>query len=228
MAESLLPTLRGVPFLAVLPETDLAGLAERMRPRRYRAGAAIFHREDPGSTLHIIHRGRVKLVLASPEGREVTVQLLGPGDFFGELALLDGGPRSASAVALEPVTTLTLDHAPFIATLGRHPEVAGRLLAVLGDRLRRTDELIADILFLDLPARLAKHLLALADDHGSAGTDGIRIALRLSQSELAAIVGATRESVNRCLNAYADRGLVAVDRDGITILDPDALRRRIY
>ena len=228
MAESASATLRDVPFLAVLPAADLGELAGRMHPRRYRAGAAIFHREDPGSTLHIIRSGRVKLVLASPEGREVTVQILGPGDFFGELALLDGGPRSASAVALEPVTTLTLDRAPFIATLERHPEVAGKLLAILGDRLRRTDELISDILFLDLPARLAKQLLALADEHGSAGAAGIRIDLRLSQSELAAIVGATRESVNRCLNAYADRGLVALDRDAITILDPEALRRRIY
>lgn len=221
-------TLRAVPFLAVLPETELTQLAGQARPRRYRAGATIFHREDPGSMLHVIHSGRVKLTLTSPEGREITVQILGPGNFFGELALLDGGPRSASVVALEPVETLTLDRAPFITTLERHPEVAGALLAVLGDRLRQTDELIQDILFLDLPARLAKQLLLLADRHGSATAQGIRIAMRLSQSDLASLVGATRESVNRCLSAYADRGLLALDRDAITILQPDELRRRIY
>ncbi|CAA9552042.1 MAG: hypothetical protein AVDCRST_MAG88-849 [uncultured Thermomicrobiales bacterium] len=223
-----LAALRRVPFLAVLPETELARLADLTRPRQYRSGTTIFHREDPGATLHIIHSGRVKLVLASPEGREVTVDILGMGDFFGELALLDGGPRSASAVALDQVETFTLDRQPFIATLERHPEVASGLLTVLGDRLRRTDELIQDILFLDLPARLAKQLLALADEFGTRGREGVRIEMRLNQSELASIVGATRESVNRCLNAFAERDLIALDREAITILKLDELRDRIY
>lgn len=221
-------TLRRVPFLAILPESEIAWLAERMRPRQYRAGTTIFHRDDPGSTLHVINSGLVKLVLASPEGREVTVGILDAGDFFGELALLDGGARSASAVALEAVETLTLDREPFIAMLERHPQVATALLGVLGDRLRRTDELIQDILFLDLPGRLAKQLLALADERGVATPAGIKIDLRLSQSELAGIIGATRESVNRCLNAYADRGILDLDRDTITLRAPEVLRARIY
>jgi CRP/FNR family transcriptional regulator, cyclic AMP receptor protein len=221
-------TLRRVPFLAILPDAEIAWLAERMRPRQYRAGTTIFHRDDPGSTLHVINNGLVKLVLASPEGREVTVGILDAGDFFGELALLDGGARSASAVALEAVETLTLDREPFIAMLERHPQVATALLGVLGDRLRRTDELIQDILFLDLPGRLAKQLLSLADERGVSTPEGIRIDLRLSQSELAAIIGATRESVNRCLNAYADRGILELDRDTITLRALDVLRARIY
>ncbi|HEX5501734.1 MAG TPA: Crp/Fnr family transcriptional regulator [Thermomicrobiales bacterium] len=220
--------LRRVPFLAILPEPDLARLAEQAHPRQYRAGATIFHREDPGFNLHILRRGRVKLVLASPEGREVTVGLLRPGDFFGEMALLDGGPRSASVVALEAVETVTLERPPFVAVLEQHPEVSSALLAVLGDRLRRTDELLQDILFLDLPARLAKQLLGLGEEHGHPVPEGLRLDLHLSQSELAGMVGATRESVNRCLSAYADRGLLALDRDGITLLKPDDLRRRIY
>ena len=221
-------TVRRVPFLAILPDDELAGLAERMRPRHYRAGTIIFHRDDPGTTLHIITSGLVKLVLASPEGREVTVGILGPGDFFGELSLLDGGARSASAVTLEATETLTLDRDPFVAILERHPEVANGLLTVLGNRLRRTDELIQDILFLDLPGRIAKQLLALADERGVQAQGGVRIDLRLSQTELASIVGTTRESVNRCLNAFADRGLLAIDRDAITIRNRDGLRDRIY
>lgn len=221
-------TLRRVPFLAILPDNEIAWLTERMRPRQYRAGTTIFHRDDPGSTLHIINSGLVKLVLASPEGREVTVGILDAGDFFGELALLDGGARSASAVALEAVETLTLDREPFIAILERHPQVATALLGILGDRLRRTDELIQDILFLDLPGRLAKQLLSLADERGVSTPEGIRIDLRLSQSELAGIIGATRESVNRCLNAYADRGILDLDRDTITLRAPEVLRARIY
>lgn len=225
---SSVATLRRVPFLAILPDAELAWLAARARARQYRAGTTIFHRDDPGSTLHVINSGLVKLVLTSPEGREVTVGILDAGDFFGELALLDGGPRSASAVALEAVETLTLDREPFVAILERHPQVATALLGVLGDRLRRTDELIQDVLFLDLPGRLAKQLLALADERGVETAEGIRIDLRLSQSELAAIIGATRESVNRCLNAYADRGILHLDRDTITLRTPDVLRARIY
>ena len=221
-------TLRAVPFLAPLPEDEIAALAREARPRQYRAGATIFYRDDPGSTLHVIHRGRVKLVLASPEGREVTVGVLGPGAFFGEMALIDGGPRSATAVALEAVETVTLDRAVFLATLERRPVAALALLTILGGRLRRTDELLQDVLFLDLPARLAKHLLALADAHGVAVPGGVRLDLRLSQGELAALVGATRESVNRCLNAFAERDILALDRDALTIRKPEELRRRIY
>lgn len=221
-------TLRRVPFLAILPDDELAGLAERMRPRQYRAGTIIFHQDDPGTTLHIITGGLVKLVLASPEGREVTVGIVGAGDFFGDLSLLDGGPRSASAVTLEPTETLTLDREPFVAILARHPEVANGLLTTLGNRLRRTDALIQDILFLDLPGRIAKQLLALADERGVRQGGGVRIDLRLSQTELASIIGTTRESVNRCLNAFADRGFIAIDRDAITILNREGLRERIY
>ena len=158
----------------------------------------------------------------------MTIGILGPGDFFGELSLLDGGARSASAVTLETTETLTLDRDPFVAILERHPEVASGLLMVLGNRLRRTDELIQDILFLDLPGRIAKQLLTLADERGTQTQAGMRIDLRLSQTELASIVGTTRESVNRCLNAFADRQLLTIDRDAITILDIDALRERIY
>lgn len=220
--------LQNVPFLAVLPAPELERLAMQARPRRFRLGDTIFHREDQGSTLYIIERGKVKLVLASPEGREVTVGLLGPGDFFGELALLDGGPRSASVVALDAIEAVTLDRALFIAILERHPEVAGALLAVLGDRLRQTDELIQDILFLDLPARLAKRLLALAAPQGQPLPPGSQPAVQFSQGELAGMVGSTRESVNRCLNAYAERGLVALQREAIVLLRPDELQRRIY
>jgi CRP/FNR family transcriptional regulator/CRP/FNR family cyclic AMP-dependent transcriptional regulator len=227
-AMTTVATLRRVPFFSILPEDELTGLAERMRSRQYRAGHIIFHQDDPGTTLHIISSGLVKLALTSQEGREVTVGILGPGEFFGDLSLLDGGPRSASAAALEATETLTLDREPFVAILARHPEVASGLLTVLGNRLRRTDELIQDILFLDLPGRIAKQLLALADERGVQMRNGVRIDLRLSQTELASIVGTTRESVNRCLNAFADRGFIAIDRDAITIRDQEGLRGRIY
>lgn len=224
----VIPTLRAIPFLEVLPDEEIAALAHQAHRRQYRAGATIFYRDDPGSTLYVIQNGRVKLVLTSPEGREVTVDIVGPGDFFGELALVDGGPRSATAVALEPVEAFTLNRGLFIAILERHPQAMLALLAVVGDRLRRTDEMLQDVLFLDLPARLAKQLLALAEQHGAPTPEGIRLDMRLSQSELAAIVGTTRESINRCLNAFADRDILALDRDAIILLAPEKLRLRIY
>ncbi len=225
---SAIATLRRVPFLAPLADADLDWLTAQLRPRQYRAGTTIFHRDDSGTALHVIERGTVKLMLTSPEGREITVELLGAGDFFGELALLDSGPRSASAVALEATETLTLERDQFAALLEAHPQVALRLLGVLGERLRRADDLIGDLLFLDLPGRLAKQLLALAEERGSATPRGVRIDLRLSQSELAAMVGATRESVNRCLNAYAERGILDFDRETITLRDLAVLRARVY
>ena len=225
---SAIATLRRVPFLAPLADADLDWLTAQLRPRQYRAGTTIFHRDDSGTALHVIERGTVKLMLTSPEGREITVELLGAGDFFGELALLDGGPRSASAVALEATETLTLEREAFVALLAAHPQAALRLLGVLGERLRRADDLIGDLLFLDLPGRLAKQLLALAEERGSATPRGVRIDLRLSQSELAAMVGATRESVNRCLNAYAERGILDFDRETITLRDLAVLRARVY
>ncbi len=177
--------LRRIALLAILSDDELAMLLERMRPRQYRPGTTIFHRDDPGTTMHIITSGLVKLVLPSLEGREMTVGLLKTGDFFGEMALLDGGARSASAVTLEATETLTLDRATFVETLERHPQVATALLGILGDRLRRTDELIEDILFLDLPGRLAKQLLALADERDRVADPGCGHGIRIIRQRVA-------------------------------------------
>lgn len=220
MALSVTSVLAKVPFFSGVAPDHLETLARSLQRRTVRAGKAIFRQDDPGSSLYVIESGVVKVQRASPEGKEVILAILGPGDFFGELALLDGEPRSADAVAKEDTAVLVLERDDFIAFLDREPAVATKLLAALSRRLRRTDQLVQDAAFLDVPARLARALLQLAESPEA--TTG------LTQSELAAMVGASRESVNRWLQFYRRRGLIESTSGAIRVLQPDELRRHIY
>lgn len=220
--------LMQVPLFASLRPGELTSLAGRIRRRHFPKGEVIFHRGDAGSVLYIIRSGQVKITLFSEQGQEAVLALLMPGDFFGELALFDGRPRSATAIAVEPTETIALHRDDFLEFIRRHPEVTINMFAVLSSRLRQTDELLEDTVFLDTPARLAKRLLELADTHGINTEKGTEINLRLTQQDLANLVGTTRETVNKELKAMRNRGLVAVERGRITILRPAALRRRIY
>ncbi|MEE8470329.1 MAG: Crp/Fnr family transcriptional regulator, partial [Dehalococcoidia bacterium] len=175
--------LAQVPLFASLKPAYLAELAGKLTSRGYRRGETIFHKDDPGSALYIIKAGQIKISAASPEGEEVILAILTEGDFFGELSLLDGKPRSASATAMEAAQTLTLDRDDLLEVLGKYPEMAGDILAALSDRLRRTDLLLEDAVFLDLPARLAKRLLELGAKRGFETDKGLEIDLRLTQQD---------------------------------------------
>lgn len=220
MAVSVTSVLAKVPFFAGVAEAELETLARSLQRRSVRGGKAVFRHDDPGSSLYVIESGVVKVQRTSPEGREVILAILGPGDFFGELALLDGEPRSADAIAREDCTLLVLEREDFLAFLDKEPGVATKLLAALSRRLRRTDQLVQDAAFLDVPARLARALLQLAESPEA--TTG------LTQSELAAMVGASRESVNRWLQFYRRRGLIDSATGSIRVLQPEELRRHIY
>ena len=220
MAVSVSTVLSKVPFFAGVPAEELEKLATSLQRRTVRAGKAVFRQDDPGSSLYVIESGVVKVQRTSPEGKEVILTILGPGDFFGELALLDGEPRSADAVAKEDTALLVLERDDFLAFLDKAPEVATKLLAALSRRLRRTDQLVQDAAFLDVPARLARALLQLSESPEAA--------TGLTQSELAAMVGASRESVNRWLQFYRRRGLIESASGSIRVLQPDELRRHIY
>jgi CRP-like cAMP-binding protein len=215
------------PLLANLPSEALARLAGSARRRSYRRGEVIFHQGDPGDALHFITSGRVKVVLDAETGEEAVIAILGPGDSFGELALIDGEPRSATVETLEPVQTLSLSRPEFMAFIRDNPPAAERLLITLAGMVRRTDESMADLVFLDLEGRLVKKLLELADAHGRDVDGAIEIELPMTQEDLAAMIGATRASVNKLLGWYEDRG--AIQRRGrrIAIFDQDRLRRRI-
>ena len=220
--------LAGVPLFATLRPPLLDELAGKLAPRSYRRGEVIFHQDDPGSAMHVIKSGRVKIAATSPEGEEAILAILRDGDFFGELSLLDDQPRSADAVAMEATGTLVLRRADFMEMLGRHPEMVSAVLVALAARLRRTDELLEDAVFLDLPARLCKRLLELAQKHGVKSEMGVEIDLRLTQQDLAAALGVTRVAVNGHLGRLQDQGLVSLEGRRIIITRPEELKQRIY
>jgi CRP-like cAMP-binding protein len=208
----------------------LVKLAALMRPRRYARDEVIYLRGDPGTAFYVIVSGKVKITLTSPDGKELILRRLGPSDFHGELALLDDEPRSADAVATEPSVLLVLQRATFRQFLSDHPGVATKLLATVSQYLRRNAELIQDATFLDVPARLARILLELAGSQGATELPppGAVIPDRLKQSELASLVGATRESINKWLGSFEKQGLIRYDKGQITLLRPSGLKQRIY
>ncbi len=222
-----LASLEKVSLFAGLDAEGLRELAAAAKRRVFRPGEVIFHRDDPGQVLYVIQSGKVKIYITSQDGQEVSLAVFGPGDYFGELALLDGQPRSASAVAIEPVEAFALQRTDFTNAVMHHPRIAVQVMNVLSRRLRQTDSMIEDLLFLDVHGRVAKKLLELAELHGVRTAEGIRIELRLTQGELAAMVGASRESVNKVMGYFTDKRFISTDKYKITIIRLADLRRRI-
>jgi len=216
--------LETVPLFARLSAEELADLSTRLRRRRYARGETLFLEGDPGTSLCIVETGRLKLSLTSVEGREIILQLFGPGDVFGELALLDGAPRSANAVAVEASDVLLLARDEFLRFLEHHPQLSLVLLSTLSHWLRRLTTQMQDAAFLDVPARLARTILRLATT--PAGANGERVTPSLTQSDLAGMVGTTRETLNKWLGFYEDQGLIRRAKHQIVVLHPDKLRSR--
>lgn len=216
-----------VPLFAGLSEREHKSFLARVRNQHYRVGEVIFHKGDPGDTFHLILEGLVKIYLASEAGQEAVLIMLKPGEFFGELSLLDGAPRSASAMAIQATVTCAIDRENFLGFIREQPNAAVPFFSVLASRLRRADGIIADAAFLDLPARVAKTLLELAESFGRQMPEGIEIDLRLRQQDVASMVSATRESVNRTLAVFEEQGIIHIDRQRITIVDSETLSHRI-
>jgi len=195
-----------------------------LRLRRFRRDETVFHQGDPGDALHVIARGRVKIMLPAPDaGEPAILATLGPGDFFGELALLDGEPHSASVVALEPTETLMLGRTDFERLFDTQPGLQRALVGSLARELRRLTGHVEGLHFLDLRERLALRLGDLAGGLDEAGE--VRIAWAYTQSELAGMVGGSRESVNRLLAEFVARGLIRFERDSLVIPDRGRLTR---
>ena len=215
--------LRSAAIFAELPDDALARLAARCVRRTYGRNQFLWYQGDDGAHLVVVASGLVKVVLSSPQGGEVVLTTLGPGEISGELAVLDGSPRSASVVAAEPTTVLLLTRATVLDMLNRYPSVLDALLRSLGNLIRRITEQAGDFVFLDLGGRVAKLLLHLAEAHGASSTV---LDLRLTQSDLAAMVGATRPAVNRVLQNLVGRGVIEVDGQRIVLVNLAELRRR--
>lgn len=219
--------LRACRLFSAVPSPLLGELAAAMRRRRYRRGEVVFHQGDPGDALHVIDAGSAKVVLPSADGGEAIIATLRVGDFFGELALLDGSPRSTTIAALEPLETFALPRDAFRLLLDRDGSLRDALLASLARELRRLTGQVEELHFLDLPGRLATRLVRLAQEAEPTDANGpVRLDWPYTQSDLASMIGGTRQTVNRLLAELVDDGLVVLDRDTLVVPDLAALAQR--
>ncbi len=214
--------LAHVPLFAGLGDEDRRALAVQLRARRYAPNEIVFHRGDPASHLYILVAGTTKVALIDEQGREAVVALLRGGDVFGELALFDDAPRSATIVAVTESECLLLAREDFLSALERSPASMRQMLRLLARTIRRVSTRVEDLVFLDVPSRVAKSLLDLAELGGTAVSE-----IQMTQEDLASIVGATRVSVNRVLASLESRGLVKVERRRIEIVDRAGLEREV-
>jgi len=217
--------LTSMPFFAGLDSAALDVVASGTRIRRFRRGEVVFHVGDPGDALFLISSGSVKITLPSETGEEAILATLQPGEVFGELSLLDGAPRSATAVALELTETVVLQRDRFLQLLATEPTIREAVLANMAAEVRRLTIHVEELHFLDVTGRLAKCLVRLAEEGRRDGDGGIRLRTPLNQSELAAMVGCTRQSANRVIGQFTDDGLIRVDRESIVVLDLRGLER---
>jgi CRP-like cAMP-binding protein len=220
--------LKQVPLLESLSDTDLSDLWSSLRTQRLHEKQALFRKGDEGTALYIIKRGKIKIVLPSRIGEEVILTIFSEGDFLGEMSLLDEKPRSADGIAMEESEVYVLNRSDFLSFLQKHKNAMKCVLSSLSERLRKTDDLLEDTSFLTVSARLAKKLLGLGREFGTTEKDTIKIGIRLTQQDLADLVGTTRESINKELRVMRGKGLVSTEDGYIRLLDVERLERRVH
>ncbi len=218
--------LMSAPLFAALDAEAAAALKASMDERRLLKGDVLFAEGDSGDRLYVVTEGKIKLGHASSDGRESLLAVMGEGEMFGELSLFDPGPRTATATALTDVTVLGLGHTALRPWLTGRPEVAESLLQALAQRLRRTNDAMADLTFSDVPGRVAKALLDLGERFGRTMPDGLHVTHDMTQEELAQLVGASRETVNKALADFASRGWLRLESRSVVLLDVERLHRR--
>jgi CRP/FNR family transcriptional regulator, cyclic AMP receptor protein len=214
-----LDILRQHPILGELPMATIQRLLAAATTRKARRGATIFAKGDPGSQLIAVLSGRINIVVSSPGGREAVLEVVHEGEVFGEIALFDGRPRTAGAIAVTDCELLSIDRRHFLPLVRAQPEIAVKLIEVLCARLRRSSEKYEDVMFLNLRARVAKLLLRLAE--GVAGPLPRKVLV--TQQEMSQMAGMSRESINKQLRAWAKAKWVRVERGGVVVLRPEAL-----
>ena len=219
-AEAVARVLKGIPVFSALSDAERTELSRHLRARRFARDEVVFHRDDAGGHVYVILSGSVKVVIPDEEGHEVVVAVEREGAVFGELALFDDAPRSATVTTLDETQVVTLAREDFLRVLERSPRATREILRLLARTVRRASGRIEDLVFLDVPGRVAKCLLDLATAH--ARTD-----IELTQDDLAAFVGATRVSVNRALADLEAQGAITVGRRHIAVKEPALLRKQV-
>jgi CRP/FNR family transcriptional regulator/CRP/FNR family cyclic AMP-dependent transcriptional regulator len=222
-----LQLLAATPMFDGLQVSELEPLRPAVRSRRYPKDDYLFREGDPGSHLYVVVEGQVKIARVAEGGSEVVFAIAGPGELFGELSLFEEeGERSADAQALELTECLVVPRQAVLSLLLAHPQLLLRIVASLSTYVRRKDAAVAEVAFLDIPARVARKLLELAESKGRDAGGGVVIDVHLSQRTLAGMVGASRENVNRALNRFSSLGYIRQEHGHITVLRPDELRKR--
>ncbi len=218
--------LRQAPLFSALDDEAATALLGSMAETRLRRGEVLFHEGDSGDKLYVVLDGKVKLGRSSVDGRESLLAVMGPGQMFGELSLFDPGPRSATVTAVTDAIFASLSHDDLLKWLDGRPMVARGLLSQLAGRLRRSNDVVSDLVFSDVPGRVAKQLMELADRFGRTADDGVHVHHDLTQEELAQLVGASRETVNKALADFASRGWVRLEPRSVVIMDMERLSKR--
>ena len=218
--------LTKAPLFAELDDGSAEALEKAMGTLRLSKGEILFREGETEDRLYVVVAGKIKLGRSGSAGRENLLAVLGPGQMFGELSVFDPGPRSTTATAVTAVEVRTLEHDELMRWIEGHPEVARSLLGQLAARLRRANDVVADLVFSDVPGRVAKQLLELARRFGDRKDDGVHVHHDLTQEELAQLVGASRETVNKALADFAARGWLRLEGKSVLILEPDRLARR--
>ena len=215
-----------IPLFERMSPEEREELRGMMSQTTLRRGEVLFNEGDSGDRLYILLTGKVKLGHTSVDGRENLLAVLGPGEVVGELTLFDQGPRSTTATAVAPSELLALEHNQLMGFIDPHPTLAKDMLRALAVRLRRTNIALADLVFSDVPGRVAKALLDLAERFGAPTEDGIHVPHDLTQEELAQLVGASRETINKSLAEFVSRGWIRLEGSAVTLLDVERLKRR--
>ena len=218
--------VRKAPLFTALDEAAAASLRASMDSVKIAKGSVLFAEGDEGDHLYVIVEGKLKLGTSSGDGRENLLSILGPGEMFGELSLFDPGPRTSTATAVTDAKLLSLGQEKLIPWLATNPNVSLQLLARLAQRLRRTNEAVGDLVFSDVPGRVAKALIDLGERFGKQTDEGLFVHHDLTQEELAQLVGASRETVNKALADFAGRGWLKLDGRAVLVTDLDRLSKR--
>jgi CRP/FNR family cyclic AMP-dependent transcriptional regulator len=218
--------IRRAPLFTALDDASAATLRDSMTQVKVSKGQTLFKEGDAGDRLFVVVEGKLKLGTSSGDGRENLLSILGPGDMFGELSLFDPGPRTATATAVTDARVLALANDQVIGWVTAHPQVSLQLLKRLARRLRRTNEVLADLVFADVPGRVAKAIMDLGERFGTKKDDGLHVNHELTQEELAQLVGASRETVNKALADFAGRGWVRLEPRAVVVLDYERLSKR--
>ena len=224
---SPLALLKQIPLFGTFQPADHEQLAGLLRRRNLKKGDVLFRKGDEGTALYIIIKGRMKITVPSKLGDEITLAILSPGNFFGEMALLDSLPRSADATAVEETLLYVLNRSDFLSFLIHNENAVRSILYALSSRLRKTDDFLTEVCFLNISARLARRLLEMSESLIHENKPGSSMELKLTQKDLASLLGTTRETINRELKILRDRGIVSTSRNLITIHNLELLKRCI-